>query len=308
MAPIARFVTPGLRHSLPPRTLLAECFNICLSPSRHFSSSPLLRAARQQASKSRKAAAPPTNFTRPQGVPASQGALPQTSYAFVKSLGSKATPTTLYEGPSHFWFYFGCWSSGIGILGWTALTGPGLIHMGDDQPSWVKATYAASYVILCSMGFYLISRTHRIVSLVRVLPGQVASEAGQAPGLKMEVKVKSMLPFVRAKAVTTDTNKARLMSRFSLPEDLVPLLRRQRLEKEREAAKAQHKFDMNHILTMPFRRLGRAMTALFNGTKGAWTDVGFGKMIIDGKVYKIDVTNGFAHDGFRTLEKIVPVQ
>lgn len=188
------------------------------------------------------------------------------------------------------------------------MTGPGLIHMSEDHPSWVKATYAASYVILCTMGFYLISRTHRIVSLIRVLPGQVATEAGQVPGLKMEVKVKSMLPFVQPKTISTDTTKARLTSRFSLPEALVPSLRRQRLETEREAAKEQHKFDMNHILTMPFRRLGRAMTALFNGTKGAWTDMGFGKMKIDGKEYKIDVTNGFAHDGFRTLEKIVPVQ
>jgi hypothetical protein len=124
----------------------------------------------------------------------------------------------------------------------------------------------------------------------------------------MEITVKSMLPFVKPKTVVTDVADARLTSRLSLPEHLVPGLRRHTAEQEKAMQQEQHKFDMNHILTMPFRRMGRAFVALFNGVRGAWTDMGFGKMKVAGKMYKIDVTNGFAHDGFRTLEKLVPVE
>lgn len=37
-------------------------------------------------------------------------------------------------------------------------------------------------------------------------------------------------------------------------------------------------------------------------------DMGFGKMNIDGKDYKIDVMNGFVYDGFWILEKFVFVE
>src|SRR5687767_2170052 len=121
-APIARLLTPGLRQRLPPRPCLPELLNLRTYQTRRFASSPLLRAVRQQVATPRKPAAqPPKSTTKVDAASA------RTSYAFVKSLAIKSTPTTLYEGPSHFWFYFGCWSSGITILAWTALTGPSLI-------------------------------------------------------------------------------------------------------------------------------------------------------------------------------------
>jgi len=46
---------------------------------------------------------------------------------------------------------------------------------------------------------------------------------------------------------------------------------------------------------------------MFRGVRAAWTDMGFGVITVDGKDYKVDVTKGFAHDGFRTLERIVTV-
>jgi hypothetical protein len=36
--------------------------------------------------------------------------------------------------------------------------------------------------------------------------------------------------------------------------------------------------------------------------------MGYGMIKVDGKQYKVDVTKGFAHDGFRTLEKLVDIK
>lgn len=170
------------------------------------------------------------------------------------------------------------------------------------------------------MGLYLITKTPNIVARIRVLPvvqaprlaptGAVAAVVPTTPAtsspLQMEVTVKRMLPLLSPKILTTPIENVTLTTRFSLPESLVPEL--QRRAAAEKAAKAQRKFDMEHLMTMPFRQFGRALAAMFNGIKAAWTDMGYGVMRVDGKMYKVDVTKGFAHDGFRTLEKLVEIK
>lgn len=125
----------------------------------------------------------------------------------------------------------------------------------------------------------------------------------------MEVTVNRVLPFIQPKVITTTLDKVSLTSRFSLPDEYVPELKRQEQQRnEEEKRKKLREFDMNHLLTMPFRRLARAFVAMFRGVRAAWTDMGYGVMVVDGKSYKVNVVKGFAHDGFRTLERIVPVK
>jgi hypothetical protein len=229
-------------------------------------------------------------------------------------LASKPTPTLLYEAPSHFWFYFGCWSSGLTIITWTVLTGPTAVQQPEGVPVWVGYTLGVSYVLLGAMGFYLLSKTPNIVSSIRVLPPvQAAGQTTARPGIasavpQLEVKVKRMFPILNPKVITTPLDNVALKTRFSLPSEYVPELRRMEMQLEEEARKrALWKFDTEHLLTMPFRRIGRAFKNMFHGVRAAWTDVGYGIIKVDGKQYKVDVTRGYAHDGFRTLERIVHI-
>lgn len=158
------------------------------------------------------------------------------------------------------------------------------------------------------MGFYLISKTPNIVSTIRVLPPVAASTTGAGAHPQLEITVKRMLPMIQPKTITTNLDNVALKSRFSLPEEYVPELKRLEAKmKEEQQRKALHKFDMEHLLTMPFRRVGRAFGSMFRGVRSAWTDMGFGVVKVDGKEYKVDITEGFAHDGFKTLEQIVTV-
>ncbi|KAM0436918.1 hypothetical protein ACHAPT_002631 [Fusarium lateritium] len=300
MASLARgFCLPGLRPLLTPRAESA------LLRSRLFTTS------------LRRAAEPAVKATRPARTAAAASSVAPSRYAFIKSLATKPTPTILYEGPSHFWFYFGCWTSGVSILTWTALTAPSVIQQPDNVPQWVGLTFGASYLLLASMGFYLISKTPNVVGHIRVLPAQAAKLAPVAGGpasagpgpLQVEVTVKRMLPMLKPKVMTAPLDKVWLKSRFSLPDEYVPQLKRLEMERAAEVKrKALRKFDMEHLFTMPFRRVGRAAAAMFNGVKSAWTDMGYGIIHVDGKDYKVDVTKGFAHDGFRTLEKLVDIK
>ncbi|KAL6895991.1 hypothetical protein HDV57DRAFT_33558 [Trichoderma longibrachiatum] len=301
-----------------PRTFLPD---LSTAQSRPFTSSLRLRASipLKPQPKVPKDIKPKSTAGQINSSPSQTASLAPTRYAFVKSLGSKPTPTLLYEAPSHFWFYFGCWSSGLSILAWTVLTGPTAVQQPEGIPVWVGYTFAASYALLGAMGFYLISKTPNIVSSIRVLPpvqaaaGQAAGQAAARPGIaanlpQLEVKVKRMFPLLQPKVIVTSLDNVTLKTRFSLPSEYVPELRRLEQQMEEEARKkALWKFDTEHLLTMPFRRIGRAFKNLFQGVRAAWTDVGYGIIKVDGKQYKVDVTKGYAHDGFRTLERIVNV-
>lgn len=301
MASLSRgLLLPGLRSTLTQR-ILPE---LHVFRSRLFTTSLRLRAAPRVVRTTK-----PSVPISPKASPLAASVAPS-KYAFVKSLATKPTSTVLYEGPSHFWFYFGCWSSGIFILGWTAFTAPGVIRQPEGVPQWVGIVFGASYVLLIAIAFYLISKTPNIVNTIRIIPRNAAGQAGrtatsfQPP--QMEVTVKRMLPYLEPKVLTTDLDKIVLQSRFSLPEEYVPQLKQVERKRDEATRLAElRKFDMDHIMTMPFRRAGRAFSRMFNGIKSAWTDMGFGIINVDGKNYKVDVTRGFAHDGFRTLEKIL---
>ncbi|KAG6026444.1 hypothetical protein E4U40_002030 [Claviceps sp. LM458 group G5] len=261
--------------------------------------------------------------------PAAAVVAAQTSrYAFIKRLAARQTPTVLYEAPSHFWFYFGCWSSGLVMLAWTLLSGPYVIKQPEGIPQWVSVVYGTAYVFLCAMALITISKTRNIVSTIRLLPpvsagnsttntavsaapvataAAAAAAAGMAP-LQLEITVKRMMPLLLPKTFTTSLDDVSLQSRFSLPSEYVPELKRLELrEQEEQRRKELHEFDMQHGMTMAFRKLGRAFVSMFKGVRAAWTNMGFGQINVDGKTYKVDVTDGYAHDEFRTLERLVEV-
>lgn len=301
MASFSRgLLLPGLRPTFT-RAILPE---LPFFRSRLFTTSLPFRAAPRAAKLPTK---PPASSPK---TPLPSAGLPPSRYAFLKTLATKSTPTVLYEGPSHFWFYFGCWSSGLFILGWTAATGPSVMRQPDDVAQWVGVVFGVTYVLLVAMAYYLISKTPNIVNTIRLIPRQAAGQSVRPgttfPAPQMEVTIKRMLPFLQPKVVTTDLDKVVLETRLSLPDEFVPQLRRLERKREEEARQAElRKYDMDHIMTMPFRRAGRMFSGMFNGIRSAWTDMGFGVIKVDGKEYKVDVTRGFAHDGFRTLERIL---
>lgn len=296
--------SPLRQHTLSssPRLLLSQITSTSTRTTTRFLSTTLrCRAAAPRA---------------PPAKPSSSTIAPS-RYAFIKSLATKPTPTILYEGPSHFWFYFGCWSSGLSILTWTVLTGPTVVDQPEGVPSWVGYVYGATYVLLGAMGFYLISKTPGIVRRIRIMPpaalvksagAKAVENAAAATSPRVEVTVKRMLPFLSPKVITADLENVILKSRFSLPEEYVPQLKRLEAQRAEEAKRAaQWKFDMEHLLTMPFRKIGRGFLGFFQGVRAAWTDMGYGVIKVDGKTYKVDVTQGFAHDGFKTLERLVQI-
>ncbi|KAF4587795.1 hypothetical protein GQ602_004488 [Ophiocordyceps camponoti-floridani] len=251
--------------------------------------------------------------SKPDGRAVVAQALQSTSrYAFLTKLAAKTTPTVLYESPSHFWFFFTCWSAGLTLVGWSVFTAPVVLDQPEGVPEWTKQVYIVSYILLCAIGFWLMAKTHNVVSSIRLLPSTAVSTSGASPiataaaKLQLEVTVKRMLPLFPHRVIKTGIDKVTLKTRPS--RSLEELSEPKRLQKERLETKRRaelRKFDMDHLLTMPFRRIGRGFVNMFNGTKSAWTGSGFGTITVNGKRHQLDVMGGFSHDNFRTLERIV---
>lgn len=310
-----RIATPGLVDATRPRLL--------------STSAARFRAAAKSNPKTIRPNAPrptPAPNANPHGTPT------PTRYAFIKSLGSKTTPTILYESSSHFWFYFGCWSSGISILGWTVLTGPTVVNQPEGVPAFVGYVFMVAYAMLGAMAFYILTKTPNIVRSIRLLPpaasaaratgpGAVsqaakpiaaASAPGAAPAMtampQLEVTVNRMVPVFPPRVFVVSLDNVALKSRFSLPTEYVPELQRLEQERAADAARAkQRKYDMQHLMTVPFRHAANAVKGFFRGVRSAWTDMGFATIKVNDKEFKVDVTKGFAHEGFKTLERLVSI-
>ncbi|PHH77067.1 hypothetical protein CDD80_971 [Ophiocordyceps camponoti-rufipedis] len=233
-------------------------------------------------------------------------------YAFLTKLAAKTTPTVLYQSPSHFWFYFTCWSTGLTLVGWSVVTAPVVLDQPEGVPKWTKQVYIVAYMLLCGIGFWLMAKTHNVVSSIRLLPSTAVSTSGATPmakaaaKLQLEVTVKRMLPLFPHRVIKTGIDKVSLRTRPS--RSLEELSEPRRLEREGLEKKRRdelRKFDMDHLMTMPFRRIGRGFVSMFNGVKSAWTGWGFGTITVDGRKHQLDVLGGFSHDNFRTLERIV---
>jgi hypothetical protein len=268
---------------------------------------PKATKAQAQTQPQPQAKAPKPRQASPSQTPSPSPALNQSLYGFQKALAAKARPTILYEGASHFWFYFGCWSTASAITAFILWVAPTVLY-SDQVPTWYIAINAVSYVAFAAIGFKLVAATPNIIQRIRFVPGKALPRPGSAPTGRLEVTVNSALPFVKPRVITTDAANVSLKSRLALPDHLVPELVRAQQKLEDEAKRrALRKFDMEHLLTMPFRQIGRVSKSIFQGVRAGFTDMGFGRVTVNGKEYKLDVTKGYAHDGFRTLEKLVPV-
>ncbi|KAH7328542.1 hypothetical protein B0I35DRAFT_473233 [Stachybotrys elegans] len=310
---------PGLRPLFRPGAMVAD---FSCARNRLLSTSNGLRgAAKAPAAKVAAKSASPSKARLPARPSSPPSKIPASEYAILKNLASKPSPTMLYEAPSHFWFYFGCWTSGITLLTWTVMTGPQLMNPPEGTGRWVGWVFTVVYAMFGSIGFWLIAKTPNIVQSIRLLPTKkapspstkptaaVAAVAAAPAQPQLELTVKSMVPFKKPRVIKANLEAVALKTRFSLPEEFVPDLKRREIAREEEKRRAAlHKFDMEHLFTMPFRRIIRAFKALFQGVLSAWTDKGMGIIKVDGKQFKVDVTKGFAHDGFRTLERIVKIE
>jgi hypothetical protein len=77
---------------------------------------------------------------------------------------------------------------------------------------------------------------------------------------------------------------------------------------EEEKKKAERQYELDHIMTAPFRHAGRGMKTAIQGMTRALTKDGFANVSVGKGKYKIDAKSGWFLDDGRALDRLVHVK
>ena len=77
---------------------------------------------------------------------------------------------------------------------------------------------------------------------------------------------------------------------------------------EEREKKALQEYEDTHIMTRPFRHMGRGAKQFYLATARTWFRDGFLKVQVKKGKYKLDVSGGWALDGGRALDRLVVVR
>lgn len=160
----------------------------------------------------------------------------------------------------------------------------------------------------------------RLVRSITAIPRSVnqvqgAVTKGAAPDLQIEVELKKMfpVPFFPARKMYVKPEEVELSHRFVPASKKVSIEERKEMQRLEELAKKRlEEHYQGHLLTSPFRRIGRGISqasfGLFSAMKRTWTREGMMKVDIQGQIYKVDITAGWALDGGRALDRLVKIK
>lgn len=73
---------------------------------------------------------------------------------------------------------------------------------------------------------------------------------------------------------------------------------------EAEERRRQWEFDQSNIMTSPFRHMSRALFGAFKAMKQSWAREGFMRIQAKGQFYKMDISDGWALDGGKALDRL----
>lgn len=270
----------------------------------------------QASKKSKPTPSPvPKATTPPKAIPSTTTRAPPPSPAYAALLASKSTPTLLYEAPNQFWFTFSAFNAGAFCISYVAVqyytifvnTPPGLAW-------WVPHGYTLICCFMATIGFYWMRWPSRIVRAISAAPVPGKSATG-LPGLQLELATRRWVPFLPLKKtryqleeVHVPAKVASLVYAASGKAGVERLSPREQLlhakaEEERKAKARQYELD--HIMTAPFRHFGRGMKAAFGGMARALTRDGFAKIRVQKGELKLDVKGGWFLDDGKALDRLI---
>lgn len=241
-------------------------------------------------------------------------------------LASKSQPTVLYEAPSHLWLRTSCFGAGIFCVSYTVVQYWSIyLHPPPGLGWWVPHAYGVVCMFMAGMGFWFATGAGGIVRRIRAMPATAEAVvkatkgtsvvASARPPLLVEVSTSRALPFVPDKRVCVPPSEitlpfrvSGLMAEWQAKGNPPRQSAMQRLKAKREEAELKEKkrkYEMDHLMTAPFRHAGSAMSSMWEGVKRGLSREGFVKIRVKGIQYKFDVTAGWALDNGKAIDRIV---
>lgn len=157
----------------------------------------------------------------------------------------------------------------------------------------------------------MILTPHGIIKTISAIPKVKQVQIGKKAftgELQLEVELKKMLPvpFFPARKIYIPSSELQFAEPIVSPAQM-RMGRAERAHQkklEEEARKKAWEYDQKHLLTSPFRHISQGAFQAFTAMKRTFTRDGFMKVNVDGTKYKLDVSDGWALDGGRALDRL----
>ncbi|KAI3336902.1 hypothetical protein HD806DRAFT_475119 [Xylariaceae sp. AK1471] len=288
-------------------------------------SSPWLRSAPSGQSRSflsgrglynKKTKTPPTATTKPSKLPATSSLAdkvqPATHFSYAQRLAMKTRPTTLYEAAPQTGFLissygasFFCFGS-AGINSWF-----NVFNLPDGISEWVPVGFGVISFVFAALGTVFALRPTSIIRSIKVLPYAASQAAGSASQrVMLEVTARRIAPIpLPLKRIQVAPEHVVMVNRMQ--HRPVVLSQQEMMAKKLENAKRrkeEREYELNHLMTAPFRDAGRASSTLFGNIRRGLTGEGFAPVYINGIKYKLDVDGGYALENGQILDRLVKIQ
>jgi hypothetical protein len=156
-------------------------------------------------------------------------------------------------------------------------------------------------MVSCVGGWLILGPT-RLVKTITALPTPPLAPGRPGP-LNIQVELRKMLPvpFFPARKIIATPDEITFNHRLVAPR--MPAA--EKIEMEKEEYRKKKINSEKSILTLPFRQLNVLFYNLFKAAVRTWSREGFLELGIRSKVYKLDVTGGWALDEGRALDRLI---
>ncbi|RFU31772.1 hypothetical protein B7463_g4542, partial [Scytalidium lignicola] len=301
-----------------------------------FSTSTFLRAVKKAQSKVQHVLPPkpkPSSSSIP-SLSKTKPTAPPVYQTFAATLAQKPNPTLLYQAPSHTLFIFSSYTAAAFFFSYAGISFySNYLFPPPDLSTWVPIAFAGICFMMGAFGGWILLGPAGIVKSITAIPQRALTSAATTsaaaggkkvatsiaavssqPELKLEVELRKMfpIPFFPARKILAKPEEVVFHHRLAAPavnEKKLGAaeLRAMRIQAEEEKRK-KLEYERSHILSAPFRHASVAFYGLFRALRQTWTREGFAKIQVKGRGYKLDVSDGWALDEGRALDRLVSIK
>jgi hypothetical protein len=260
----------------------------------------------------------PDPITSTTSGPAKDTHAPHGAYAL--SLARKSVPTVLYESPRQLVLLLSSFAAGLTCLSAAAINVYfNIQHAPEGINEYVPVAFGAASLLMAAIGTKVALTPAHIVRSISVLPstavkrvpGAAATVASTPPPVYLEIKARrnSPIPGLPLKQIRAEPHEVVMPTRLYHPLPK-PSAHQQMLDKqaEEQQRKEAHQYELNHIMTAPFRHAARAIKSIFIALRRGITGEGFAPIQVRGVKYKMDITFAYALEDGRALDRIVRIE
>ncbi|KAI1812141.1 hypothetical protein GGS20DRAFT_559406 [Poronia punctata] len=231
---------------------------------------------------------------------------PTPHFTFAQQLAMRGKPTLLYEAAPQTTFLISSYGAAAFCFGSAVINSwLNVSNLPEGISQWVGVGFGVISIIFAALGTVFALRPTSIIRSITMLPS-----AGPGQRAMLEIVVRRQLP------LPLPTTKMRV-----LPDQVVMMNRMRhravilsqeemmaRKLEEAKRRREEREYEMEHLMTAPFRDARKASSSLFDNIRRGLTGEGFAPVFIKGIRYKLDIDGGYALDEGQVLDRIVRIQ